>query len=57
MRHSRPIQRQPDLFATDVQTVPLTVPERPKLMALVSVLLAETVADPRATERNDEDHA
>lgn len=56
MRHSRPIQRQPDLFATD-QTLAPTVPERPKLMALVSVLLAETVADPRVTERNDEDHA
>ena len=55
MRHARPIQRQPDLFATD-QTVAPTVPERPKLMALVSMLLAETVADPRATERNHEDH-
>ena len=57
MRHSRPVQRQPDLFAIDDQTVAPTVPERPKLMALVSVLLAETVTDPRATERNDEDHA
>ena len=55
MRHSRAIQRQPDLFATD-QTVAPTVLERPKLMALVSMLLAETVTDPRATEHNHEDH-
>ncbi len=56
MRHTRPIQRQPDLFATDDPPRASAVTDQPMLMALVSMLLTETVADPRATEGNREDH-
>lgn len=57
MRHPRPSQRQRDLFATDDDPPTASaVPDRPMLMALVSMLLTETVMDPRAKEGNREDH-
>lgn len=56
MRRRRPIQRQPDLFATDDPPgAPAVVADRPMLTALVSLLLSET-ARPEAMEGNREDH-
>lgn len=57
MRRRRPVQRQPDLFATDEPPgAAVVVADRPTLTALVSLLLSETVARPEAKEGNREDH-
>jgi hypothetical protein len=57
MRRRRPIQRQPDLFATDDPPEASAVAaDQPMLTALVSLLLSETVALPTAKEGNREDH-
>ena len=55
MPRPQPSHRQPDLFALRKSSVPIAASERMKLLALVSTLLAETlaVADVEASE----DHA
>ena len=49
-------RRHPDLVASREPPVPIAASERTKLLALVSALLAETLAVARV-EANDEDHA
>jgi hypothetical protein len=56
MPHQQPSRRHPDLFASREPPVSIATSERTKLLALVSALLAETVAVVRA-EASDEDHA
>ena len=48
--------RHPDLFASHEPPAPTAASERTKLLALVSALLAETLAV-AAAEASDEDHA
>ena len=57
MPRPQPIRRNPDLFAYQEQQVPIAASERAKLLALVSLLLAETLVAIAATEANDEDNA
>jgi hypothetical protein len=56
MPRPQPSRRHPDLFASGEPPVPIAASERTKLLALVSALLAETLAVARV-EANDEDHA
>jgi hypothetical protein len=57
MSHPQPVRRHPDLFASQEPQVPIAPSERAKLLALVSVLLAEALAAIASTEANDEDNA
>ena len=60
MPDPRPIQFQPDLFAHDAPLVVLpqtkAMTDQPTLMALLSILLAETMTRPIPTEDDHEDH-
>ena len=56
MPRPQPSHRQPDLFALRKSSVPIAASERMKLLALVSMLLAETLAVAEV-EASDEDHA
>lgn len=56
MPRLQPIYRHPDLFASQGSPVPITAPERIKLLELVSALLMEALAD-AVMEASDEDHA
>jgi hypothetical protein len=56
MPRPQPNRHHPDLFASREPPVPIAASERTKLLALVSALLAETLAVARV-EANDEDHA
>ena len=57
MPRPQPIRRHPDLFAYQERQLPIAAPERAKLLALVSVLLAEALVAIASTEANDEDNA
>jgi hypothetical protein len=57
MPRPQPIRRHPDLFAYQERQVPIVASERAKLLALVSLLLAETLVAIASTEANDEDNA
>ena len=57
MSHPQPVRRHPDLFASQEPQVPIAPSERAKLLALVSVLLAEALGAIASTEANDEDNA
>ena len=56
MPRLQPSPRHPDLFASREPPVAITAFERTKLLALVSALLAETLAL-AMVEASDEDHA
>lgn len=56
MPRLQPSHRHPDLFESREPPVAITAFERTKLLALVSALLAETLAV-AMVEANDEDHA
>jgi len=58
MCRPRTIQPHPDLFAGEERPSTPKVPERPKLLALVSQLLTETVTMASIVVREDdhEDH-
>ena len=60
MPDPRPIQLQPDLFAHEgpLMVVPTTkaMTDLPTLMALLSMLLAETMVRPIPAEDDHEDH-
>ena len=57
MPRPRSIRHHPDLFAFQKLQVPIAESERAKLLALMSVLLAETLVAVAGTEANDEDNA
>ncbi len=57
MPRPQPVRRHPDLFAYQEPQVPIAASERAKLLALVSVLLAETLVAIAGTEASDEDNA
>ncbi len=57
MPRPQPIRRHPDLFAYQELQVPIAASERAKLLALVSVLLAETLITIAGAEASDEDNA
>ena len=57
MPRPQPIRHHPDLFAFQKLQVPIAESERAKLLALVSVLLAETLGAIAGAEASDEDNA
>jgi hypothetical protein len=57
MPRPQPIRRYPDLFAYQELQVPIAASERARLLALVSVLLAETLAAIAGAEASNEDNA
>ena len=57
MPRPQPIRRYPDLFAYQELQVPIAASERARLLALVSVLLAETLAVIAGAEASNEDNA
>ena len=57
MPRPQPVRRHPDLFAYQEPRVPIAASERAKLLALLSVLLAETLVAIAGTEASDEDNA
>ncbi len=57
MPRPQPIRHHPDLFAYKEPQVPIAASERARLLALVSVLLAETLAAIAGAEASNEDNA
>jgi hypothetical protein len=57
MPRPQPTRRHPDLFTYQEPRVPIVASERAALLALVSVLLAETLVAIALTEASDEDNA
>jgi hypothetical protein len=56
MKQRQPRHRQLDLFAPRTPSTPIAVPERSKLLPLISTLLSESLDVLAMTEVSDEDH-